>query len=88
MWGGDGIVKALGCARKGKGSNMILDMSWSWHHHHDLLRIEQTINRKNKKWKSDDDDLSWVCEILIIMCIEIMGPIQLHFRPIHSSIQK
>jgi hypothetical protein len=60
MWGGDGIVKALGCAKKCKGSNMILDMSWSWHHHDDLLRIEQTINRENKNWKSDDDDLSWV----------------------------
>jgi len=27
MGGGDGIVKALGCAKKGKGSNLILDMS-------------------------------------------------------------
>jgi len=39
-----GIVKALGCAKKGKGSNLILDMSWSWHHHDDLLWIQQTIN--------------------------------------------
>jgi hypothetical protein len=27
MGGGDGIVYVLGCARKGKGSNLILDMS-------------------------------------------------------------
>jgi len=27
MGGGDGIVKALGCVKKGKGSNLILDMS-------------------------------------------------------------
>ncbi len=58
MWVGDGIVKALGCAKKGKGSNLILDMSWSWHHHDDW--IQQTINIEPQKRKHDDNDLSWV----------------------------
>jgi len=60
LWGGDGMVKALGCAKKGKGSNLILDMSWSWHQHDDLLWIHQTINIEPQKKKHDDDDLSWV----------------------------
>jgi hypothetical protein len=49
MWGGDGIVKALGCAKKGKGSNLILDMSWSWHDDDDLFWIPQTINIEPQK---------------------------------------
>ncbi len=51
MGGGDGIVYVLGCARKGKGSNLILDMSWSWHHHDDLLWIQLSINMEPKKKK-------------------------------------
>ncbi len=49
MWGGDGIVKDLGCAIKCMASNLILDMSWSWHHDDDLLWIQQTINIEHPK---------------------------------------
>jgi len=99
LWGGDGMVKALGCAKKGKGSNLILDMSWSWHQHDDLLWIHQTINIEPQK----KNMMMTIChgfdELLIISLKfkkknlrwnygSIMALVRLHFKHIHSSIQK
>jgi hypothetical protein len=36
MWNGGKIIKALGCEWKNEGSNLILNLSWSWHYHDDM----------------------------------------------------
>jgi hypothetical protein len=35
MWNGGKIIKALGCEWKNEGSNLILNLLWSWRHHDD-----------------------------------------------------
>jgi hypothetical protein len=50
MGGGDGIVKALGCAKKGKGSNLILDMSWSWRFVVNSTNYQHWTQKKKTWW--------------------------------------